>query len=320
MRVNVSAYYYPHHHSNDFPEYTFLNASSAYLVGPNAVAASTPPSSSEPLIVGFVAGNRFNIPDISTNILPGICAVSNTNFHVINQRVKTSVPDDSPSLVNSSVTYFNCQQDPERTYYVNHTQFVVTSVVHPKDPFKQLAYYMDDSLMQVDVGLVWTNKHIHPQNLYDFEMLRPPTRMLHWLSRGVPVMFYPTHSYIDVARHNGYGKGVVPDAHEGEGISPEVGGILQVTNADTLSRAVRLLHDAKVREQLSQQSTHIASHYTVERMTARLMQIIINHGISCLCVKRKRGSGFVCQAQHFVQKADIQSMCGKLRAFKARLT
>ncbi|RYH04931.1 hypothetical protein EON65_46085 [archaeon] len=326
MRINVSAYYYPHHHSNDFPEYTYSNASSTFIVGQSALPAPSSPSLSEvstppePLVVGLLAGNRFNIPDLHLTILPGICAVPNTHFHVVNQRLRSTAEDPTaPSMVNSSVTMFSCQQDVEQKYYLNYTQFIYTSVAHPKDALKQLAYYMDDSLMPIDVGLVWTNKHIHPQNLYDFEMLRPPTRMLHWMSRGVPVIFFPTHSYVDVVRQHAYGKGVVADTKDGDGLNPEVGGILQATNTASLTRAVQILHDMKIRDQLSQHGTHIASRYSVDRIATRLMLIIAHHGVNCLCTTKNKGSGFVCQAQHNVQSTDIQKMCAKIRAYKAIL-
>lgn len=321
MRINVSAYYYPHHHSNDFPQYTYTNASSTFVVGQSAVPTVSTTTDAEPLVVGFLAGNRFNIPDLRTTILPGICSVPHTNFHVINQRLRSSAEDPAaPSMVNSSVTIFNCQKDPSQSFYVNHTQFIYTSVSHPQDSLKQLAYYMDDSLMAIDVGLVWTNKHIHPQNLFDFEMLRPPTRMLHWMSRAIPVIFFPTHSYLDVVKQHAYGKGIVPDSSEGESLDPGVGGILQATNTASLTRAVQFLHDLQVRRRLTEHSAHVASHYTVDKIAAKLLQVITNHGSNCVCSRKARGPGFVCQAQHFVQSADIQKLCAKFKAYKARLT
>ncbi|RYH28975.1 hypothetical protein EON65_10195 [archaeon] len=265
VEKNVSAYYYPHQHT--FP----TNCTSSYIS-----------KASSPLVVGFLSGNSKHIPNLKEQVLPGICAVPNTVLHVINQHIDSSDLFPHYSEVNSSVYVYNCSLG-ENGNYNYHILNYTTSHRDSSDEFGQAAYYLDKGLSFADVGLVWTTKTTNVSDRFDSDMLRPPTRMLHWLSRGVPVIYFPTHSYVDIARLNGYEEGL--------------GFELRAEDVGSLTAAVSRLQDVQVRELLSKRAKKIAAQYSVENIAKKLLEIIVAHAIACFCEKGSSVKTFVCNGE-----------------------
>src|SRR3989338_8438342 len=51
-----------------------------------------------------------------------------------------------------------------------------------------------NALKQVDLAVIWI-----PKNLDGLELTaRPGTRLVSWMSNGIPTVFYPMQSYLDI--------------------------------------------------------------------------------------------------------------------------
>ncbi|RYY87209.1 hypothetical protein EON63_04385 [archaeon] len=257
IKRNVSAYYYPHQHGNSIPYKTLRDV-----------------THSSPLVVGFMAGTIKNVPDMQSVILKGLCSLQDVEFHVVNQNIHSVVCSNTTtaSSVSSSVTVYTCAKDVNGNY-MNSTLTTYTHTNRPNDFCHQDAFYLDKALSAADVGLVWTDHIITPSNVWDLSMLRPPTRMLHWMSRGVPVVYFPTHSYVDVARLNGYETGL--------------DFLLEAHDSDTLALAIKRLRDEKLRRLLSDRALKIAAKHTIERTAGLLTDIFVQHAAGCVCSHRK---------------------------------
>ncbi len=275
--VGVHAYDYPHHHSN------------LKHWGLNNVTTS------RDIVVGHLVGSSRHLFDFTKVILPSICDAGAT-FAVVNQNIGNFANGGSTirsSLVNSTKWLYNCSKG-SRGEFLSTKSVHTTKVLIPGDKFQQAAYYLDTALQGIDVGLAWVNSKTLRLDEYAPEMLRPPTRLLHWLSRGVPTIYYPTHSYLEVAKSGSYERGLSFN--------------LSAKTAQNLRDIVTKLRDPQLRQQLHDQGLATAKDYTVDRMTSRLVNIIVEHTIRCACSYPSN-----CQHHPTGRKVD----CKALRAFRA---
>lgn len=260
QRYGLKAYLYPHHHSN------FMGW-----------GVSAPSNRKSNLVVGLLVGNIFRMPDVSTVLLPAICA-ANARLRVINQDIRV-VKHDGYSEVNAIVQDYDCRRVNATAYFFNQTtKSTRTSIAG--DTFQQAAFYLDKSFRGVDVGILWPNtndlkyalnlrngsKQNTPQEEAHVEMIRPPTRLLHWLSRGVPSIYYPTHSYQYIAEHTKYGQGFTSPHGKHSA--------LEIFSEASILSALQLLSSPAVRQKLSEQAIAAAKLFSPRETAIRLMNIL----------------------------------------------
>ncbi|CAJ1402735.1 unnamed protein product [Effrenium voratum] len=152
---------------------------------------------------------------------------------------------------NDTHASFTCNQTTQRRLQVNNTPSL------DKYLAEQVQYHDSSNLLSsVNLGLLW------PPDYSVTTLQRPPTRLLHWMSHGLPVAFFPYKAYLEVARDGGYflDDGTLPSAS-----SPQ--------------ELQRLLHKlcAKteegrhLRRRLRSKGLEIASNHTLEKQTERLV-------------------------------------------------
>jgi hypothetical protein len=245
-KAGLNAYYYPHSHSNSH-SWGIKNVSQQANI-----------------TVGFLVGNSQQLFNLSTVLLPAVCGAG-AHFAVINQNIG-SLPDKKYSCVNSTLWHFDCSQEATGKYIFSQSVHS-TKVQEQGDAFQQAAFYQDAALAKIDIGLAWVRGNVRAEDLFDMQMLRPPTRLLHWLSRGVPAIYFPTHSYVDVARASKYGAGLGYD--------------LSAYDVPSLEDKVLRLRDPKVREILHAQGLQAADQFTAQRVGSRLLDIVVEQAIKC---------------------------------------
>ncbi len=269
--IGVHAYNYPHHHSN------------LQNWGLSTVTAS------RDIVIGYLAGNFMHLFDFAKVILPGICGAG-AKFAVINQNIdKFAEVKATTSSVNSTKWFYNCSKDREGNY-LSTMSIHTTEVFVPGDKFQQAAFYLDTALQGIDVGLAWINSNHRTLDEFDPEMVRPPTRLLHWLSRGVPTIYYPTHSYVEVTKAGSYERGL--------------SFTLSAKTTQNLRDIVTKLRDPQLRQQLHEQGLSITKDHTADRMASRLVDIIVEHAILCACSRHPSN----CQYHHARRKVDCKAL------------
>mmetsp|Transcript_7634 Transcript_7634/g.15537 ORF Transcript_7634/g.15537 Transcript_7634/m.15537 type:complete len:582 (-) Transcript_7634:83-1828(-) len=66
------------------------------------------------------------------------------------------------------------------------------------DVFKQAIYH--EAIDDVDVAIIWPQAEDDDMEIY----FKPVTRLIYWLSHGIPCIFYPTQSYAEFSQDLGY--------------------------------------------------------------------------------------------------------------------
>jgi len=66
------------------------------------------------------------------------------------------------------------------------------------DVFKQAVYHQ--AVDDIDVAIIWPQEEDNDMEVY----FKPVTRLIYWLSHGIPCIFYPTQSYAEFADALGY--------------------------------------------------------------------------------------------------------------------
>ena len=245
--IGLTSYTYPHHHSN------FYNWSVAETE-PRELAPN------EPLDVRFLAGNAHNNPDFDQVLIPAVCAGGGV-FSAIDQRLG-GVKFRTKSSVYSKRTIFSCPSNASHQPELTHK----TETDFADDHFGQAAFYLDANLVGTDVAIVWPsrsfNSSAYSKDSLNRQMLRPPTRMIHWMSRGVPVVYFPTHAYQDVAASGSYN-------------IPGSASSLCVQNASAITRVLKELRSREVRRSLREQGLAIAKKYSLESIADVFVQLAL---------------------------------------------
>lgn len=223
----------------------------------------------ERLVVGFLEGNENNLPTaLQQIVLPAVCR-ANMTLWVINQNI-FNVPVGNLRTVKSTRTVFSCSQSGGEFPSTKETFFTTTNF--STDTYGQAAFYTDEALVGVDIGLVWP-AHMPPAGQVNDNMLRPPTRFLHWMSRGVPTLYYPTYSYSEVAAV--MNTPALRGAHLGDrtyGHSANVS--IAVDSTASIHSALVSLRPVLARQQLQHEGYEIAQHFTTDSTANRLMEIV----------------------------------------------
>lgn len=113
-------------------------------------------------------------------------------------------------------------------------------------------------LSQVDLAMIWPGN-----NLEGFELTaRPGTRLVSWMSNGIPTVFFPEQAYLDVCND-------LPFSIKQRCLNNAVGTIDQ-----TVNRLVYLSHSPKLRNLYCQDALTIASKYSIQNSTKQLYEIL----------------------------------------------
>mmetsp|Transcript_4421 Transcript_4421/g.12835 ORF Transcript_4421/g.12835 Transcript_4421/m.12835 type:complete len:564 (-) Transcript_4421:788-2479(-) len=81
--------------------------------------------------------------------------------------------------------------------YAHGGDSIIPRVVHFSglDRYSQASYFEDPALWPADIALLWPNEY---PSQWTTIAQRPPTRMLFWMSLGVPVIAFPYKSYTEI--------------------------------------------------------------------------------------------------------------------------
>lgn len=211
----AQAYYLPHHHTN----FADIHRSFDHFTGP----AKT---------LGILSASGVNNPSSSAlqSIAHTTCAFG-VELVMIQQAM--SLP------LRTTLTRFPCFSNGT----IGHES--ASSVDEnddssADDPYQQLPYHRHPIFQQIDIALLWPptaqggshtevrsafqrqnepSCHDIPANhmLFVCELclaqLRPPTRMIFWMTHGVPVIFYPYVAYTEVTQQHKYYEKCLSDSH-----------------------------------------------------------------------------------------------------------
>jgi len=256
----IKSYNLPHQHTN---------------IGNWGQYPSRPLSSpSDTLVVGFLVGNMGNAPNVGEYLMPAICAAGAELWLITQNQETTGRSKGTYCVVKSTRTRFICNpapnnvsssSSPSSSSGLYHTEIknFITETNEVGDEFGQAAYYLDKALYGVDIGLITPHTY-GKQNitkLFTYPNMRPPTRLLHWLSRGVPTLYYPTLAYEEVATKAGYGESLGLTLR----ISDDVNSIIQGINS------LRPLH---IRQALRNESLSIAKKYSSSVIAVELIRLV----------------------------------------------
>eukprot|EP01039_Chlorochromonas_danica_P010416 gene10416-11534_t len=239
IQAGFKAYSYPHHHSN------FGNWGIAPVLD----------LSDNKLTVGFLEGNSLHHPHVDI-LIAAVCKV-NGIFVLINQGIGET---DSLNTVNSITRHYNCSKLPNGDYiYVEKKHS--TKVIQSEDNFNQAVFYLDKAFNGIHIAVAWPSKSMDLNDPSSHEDLyRPSTRLLHWMSRGVPTLYFPSYSALEVIQSSGFEKGLNFS--------------LAVRDVDTLCQGIQNLRDLAMRRELQYRSLQAASQFDLKSTTLRLVRIV----------------------------------------------
>ena len=221
----------------------------------NKWGLSIPTNHSNPLVIGVLYGNRNNRPYVKC-FLDILCKL-NVELWLINQQIRGNI-DGINQTISTRVEY-KCKGKTTTQLFINNRSF------SNEDIYGQAVYYNDAALHGIDIGLLLPRKRHNSDNvsglvINNVDMLRPQTRFLHWLSRGVPTLYYPTKAYKELAAKYNYGHSVDME--------------LSVITAKDILKAVKLLQSYKRRQSLSIEGLAIAENYKTQNIASDLISII----------------------------------------------
>lgn len=116
------------------------------------------------------------------------------------------------------------------------------------DVYDQSKYHTGE-IDAVDVALIWPKDYSNSEIYF-----KPITRLIHWLSHGIPTIVFPTQSYIEIAQEFGYP-------------------LLANTTSDVIKWLEVLLHDRTLRIQVSQKGLELAQKYSLKTRALRYSNI-----------------------------------------------
>eukprot|EP00981_Chlorochromonas_danica_P002405 scaffold461_cov157-Ochromonas_danica.AAC.5 len=240
IQAGFKAYSYPHHHSN---------------FGKWGIAPVLDLSSDSKLTVGFLEGNSLHHPHVDI-LITAVCKV-NGIFVLINQGIGET---DSLNTVNSIARHYNCSKLPNGDYIYIEKKYS-TKVIQSADKFNQAVFYLDEAFNDIHIAVAWPSKSMDlndPSSHKD--LYRPSTRLLHWMSRGVPTLYFPTYSALEVIQSSGLEKGLNFS--------------LAVRDVDTLCQGIQNLLDLAMRREMHYRSLQAASQFDLESTALRLVRIV----------------------------------------------
>jgi len=263
--IGIRAYYLPHHHTN--------------LGGWGRVPAREIPEGDR-LVVAFLAGNVYNTPrrEFEQMLAGQLCAVQAELWMIVQN---TPAPPSeghtktTHGAVKSIRKQFKCSTDTPQTVKEVVREEIITTTDIAEDLYGQAAYHLDEALIGVDVGLIvphtYGGRDLTPSDPFTYPMMRPPTRLLHWMSRGVPVMYYPTLAYSEITTLGGYGK-FIPFNNTQQ--QKESNFNMAITDITSIQNLVQRLRPVAIRRHLSQQGIQISGKFGIEESAARFVDIV----------------------------------------------
>ena len=222
-------------------------------------------SARRPRHVGLLVGSNHQRPrrTVLDHLAEACCSLHLTLLVFFEQQEKASRAGVYGPLTD--VTRYQCSsghyrgdattsravQTPGRLAHVasSHSQFRDSRIFN----FSEQSLYNDVGwLQEVDLALLW------PGSTDKLVMHRPPTRLLFWMSHGVPALFYPLNSYLEAAASVNYR---LPDRSLPSVTSP----------AHFHTQTAKLLDRPDVRAHMVTEGLRAASEYTPEAVAAKYL-------------------------------------------------
>lgn len=217
--------------------------------------------------VGLLVGSDMNLPSEETlgtirnhlcNELGDTCSVE---VLCLSQQLR------SENEAKISTRRFQCRRrsdskvNIQTSYCEQSNQWNTINSLRAIDRTNQLQFHIGKGLDTVDIAIVW------PASYDNSSFHRPSTRLLYWMSHGVPCVFYPNYAYIEIARTLGY---VFPRRSNFDGLVPAA------STTQMLSRMIaELIRSADMRLHFRRKGIEIAAKYTTELIARDLRQIIV---------------------------------------------
>ena len=213
-------------------------------------------------LVGFLAGNYHNMPNEKTfkTLKHAMWAAAARRrqpivFRVVNQGI--NVHDSTHLSYSDSIP-------PQSGRGRKKGALCTGAPPQRKGSYEatpQAIFHNDRAITAVDIALLW------PPDSTAETLERPPTRLLYWLSHGVPaVVFGGYQSYAEIATAHNYsyldpatGKARLPLVQSAEGVEQVVSDLLQ---------------SATARLQLRKVGLEIAAQYSTVEVARRLIAIL----------------------------------------------
>lgn len=118
-----------------------------------------------------------------------------TNFKHVHNECRRDEPIRVAAFIGSPDNALREEQLAFLTSALWTQQAIRFRVITSRDPSKNASQdRYHEHLDDVDVAVIWPNRHDEFTLKY-----RPVTRLVHWWSHGVPVVYYPTPSYREAA-------------------------------------------------------------------------------------------------------------------------
>ena len=243
------------------------------------------------LRVAFLAGAEANLPPASElGQLADAACKANAQLVVLLQVIPPAKPGQPRNVLNTKATTWPCPPVEVRSVEKYSTRADAGKC--GRDKWAQCVFHIDDAANDVDVAVLWPapdggRARLTAWNKGSREAQgeRPANRLMWWWSRGVPTVVYPYASYVEAFDRVGYGQGVLEDA-----------AALQIRTPEQLTKAIRMLRDARTRQQLADQGVRAAEDVygldaTAALLAKELREAVAHMNRTCQVTGTRAGGG-----------------------------
>lgn len=217
--------------------------------------------------IGFLAGSDRNLPssNLMNRIKDQLCKSAR---HV--QLVSLSQQLSKENDIKWRRKYFRCHDDQSIHHILNDTKNSCHLRNHNNNNNKsaqqkeaiQAKFHDGSTLHEVDIAIIWPAVHEVSA------IFRPSTRLLYWMSHGIPCIFYPNHAYTEIAQENNY-KFPMNSKYKGDLLS-----VSSIT--EMVAKIKALTKERETRVYLHNTGLNITKKYDTKHVAYTLAHIVID--------------------------------------------